>query len=688
MAVHPPERIRNVAFLGHNGCGKTTLTEALLFTAGVLTRQGRVDDGNTVSDYDPEETKRRISINLSLVPVPWKETKVNILDTPGYADFVGEALAAIRVADAALILVDAIAGVQVGTEQVWQHCDERGLPRAFFVNKLDRENADFGRTVAAIRERFGRGCVPVQLPIVQQGACKGVIDLLSLRVGRGGEAPAELLPQVKPLREQMLEAVAETDDALLSKYLEEGELSEQELRQALRQGFQTGQVRPIFAGCSAQNAGSQELLAAIVDLFPCPRDAPPVRALRLGAKQEEELKTDPAGPLAAFVFKTTADPYVGRLTYVRVYSGTLKSDSRAWNGAKNREERIGQLYVVRGKSQENTPQLAAGDIGAVAKLGETATNDTLTQHDHPLALSPMKFPLPLYSAAVHPKTKADLDKLGHALARLAEEDPTLGVRREPDTSETILSGLGESHIQVTVEKMQRKFGAGVTAAVPKVPYKETITTRVKAEHKHKKQTGGHGQYGHVVMELEPLPRGTGFEFASKVVGGSVPRNYIPAVEKGVRNALPEGPLAHFPLIDLRAVLVDGSYHDVDSSDMSFQIAGAQALRHGVAEARPVILEPVVDLRVRAPDSYTGEIIGDLNSKRARVHGMTPEDGHTIIEAEAPLAELQRYATDLRSLTQGRGTFTIEFSHYEEVPAHQAPRVIEAAQREREAAQKD
>ena len=687
MAVYSPEKIRNVVFLSHHGAGKTTLAEALLFKAGLLTRQGRVEDGNTVSDYDPDEIRRHISISLSLLPVPWKDTKINVLDTPGYADFVGEALAAIRAADAALILVDATGGVQVGTEQAWQYCQERDLPRAFFVNKMDRENADFFRALAAIRERFGKGCVALQMPLGQQAAFKGVIDLISLRDVQGGEVPPALLPRAQELREQVLEAVAETDDALLSRYLEGKELGQDEVRQALAKGIRAGQLQPVLLGSAAQNIGSGELLAALVALFPSPLEVPPVPALNLATKQTEELTANPAGPLAAFVFKTTADPYVGRLTYLRVYSGTLKSDSHVWNGAKKREERIGQLYLVRGKGEENTPQLAAGDIGAVAKLAETATSDTLTQQDHPLAFPPIKFPLPLYSAAVHPKTKVDLDKLGHALARLAEEDPTISIHREPDTSETILSGLGESHIQVTVEKMQRKFGAGVVTAPPRVPYKETITTRVKAEYRHKKQTGGHGQYGHVVMDLEPLPRGAGFEFASKVVGGSVPKNYVPAVEKGLRSTLPDGPLAHFPLVDLRATLVDGSYHDVDSSDMAFQIAASQALKKGVSEGHPTLLEPVVNLRVQVPDTFTGEVIGDLNTKRTRVHGMLPEDGTTVIEAQGPLAELQRYATDLRSLTQGRGSFTTEFSHYEEVPAHLAPKIAEAAQREREAAQK-
>jgi elongation factor G len=681
------EDIRNVALVGHGSTGKTSLAEAMLFSSGAVGRLGRVEDGTTVSDFDPDENKRKISINLSLLPCEWKGKKLNIIDTPGYADFVGEMKTGLRAADAAIVVVCAASGVEVGTEHSWAFADERSLPRMVVVNRMDRENADFFQTLSQLQSFFGKKCAPLQLPIGAQSSYEGVVDLLTLKSFRGekgseGAVPDSLSDQVARYREQLVEAIAEADDELINKYLEGEELSQEELTRGLRAGIAAGSVVPVLAGAASKGIGTSLILDAIAQYLPSPLDGGEAAAKNANNDQEESLKADPAGPLAALVFKTTADPYVGKLTYLRVYSGTLKGDSQAWNSNKGAAERIGQLFTVRGKSQEPTPQLVAGDIGALAKLAETSTGDTLSNKERPLLLSPASFPAPAFSAAVHPKTKADLDKMGSSLTRILEEDPTLRVHREPDTGETILSGLGEPHLEVTIDKIQRKFGVGLELTIPKVPYKEAITASASAEHTHKKQTGGHGQYARVALRLEPLARGSGFEFANATVGGVVPKTYVPAVEKGVVEALREGVLAHYPLTDMKVTLFDGKEHPVDSSEMAFKIAGAMALKQGALEARPILMEPIMTLRVVVPEANTGDAMGDLNSKRAKVLGITPqENGFSMIEALVPLAEVQRYATDLRSITQGRGRYTLEFSHYEEVPAHQAQKIIDKAKEE-------
>jgi len=681
------EDIRNVALVGHGSTGKTSLGEALLFSSGAVGRLGRVDEGTTVSDFDPDENKRKISINLSLLPCEWKGKKLNIIDTPGYADFVGEMKTGLRAADAAIVVVCAASGVEVGTEHSWAFADERSLPRMVVVNRMDRENADFFQTLSRLQSFFGKRCAPLQLPIGAQSSFEGVVDLLTLKSFRGekeseGAVPDSLSDQVARYREQLVEAIAEADDELINKYLEGEELSPEELTRGLRAGIAAGSVVPVLAGAASKGIGTSLILDAIAHYLPSPQDVGEAVAKNANTDQEESLKADPAGPLAALIFKTTADPYVGKLTYLRVCSGTLKGDSQAWNSNKGAAERIGQLFTVRGKSQEPTPQLVAGDIGALAKLAETSTGDTLSNKERPLLLSPASFPAPAFSAAVHPKTKADLDKMGSSLTRILEEDPTLQVHREPDTGETILSGLGEPHLEVTIDKIQRKFGVGLELTIPKVPYKETITASASSEHTHKKQTGGHGQYARVAIRLEPLARGSGFEFANATVGGVVPKTYVPAVEKGVVEALREGVLAHYPLTDMKVTLFDGKEHPVDSSEMAFKIAGAVALKQGALEARPILVEPIVTLRVVVPEANTGDAMGDLNSKRAKVLGITPqENSFSMIEALVPLAEVQRYATDLRSITQGRGHYTLEFSHYEEVPAHQAQKIIDKAKEE-------
>jgi len=680
MKEYATENIRNVALIGHGSTGKTSLSEAMLFSAKTINRLGRVDDGTTTSDFDPDEIRRSFSVNLSVLPFEWQGAKLNILDTPGYADFVGEVKCGVRAADAAVIMVCAASGVQVGTEYAWAYADEQNLPRLVFINRMDRENADFHQTLSQLQEMFGQKCVAFQLPLGAQANFRGVVDLLTMKayVGEKGEAqdvPKELLEQATSLREKLVEAAAETDDALITKYLEGEDLSEEELRRGLRTGVIRGSLIPVLTGSATKNIAVTLLMDALCRCLPSPAD------MAVAVQDGEPIQADAKGPLVALVFKTTADPYVGRLTYFRVYCGTLKADSQAWNANKGSAERIGPLYLIRGKSQEQVSQVLAGDIGAVAKLAETSTGDTLASHEKSIILPGISFPEPAFSGAVHPKSKADLDKMGSALTRIAEDDPTLRVSRNQDTNETILSGLGDSHVEVAVEKIRRKFGVDLEMTTPKVPYKETITASSSAEYTHKKQTGGHGQYARVAIELTPLPRGSGFEFAQRIVGGVVPRQYISSVEKGVMEALQEGVLARYPMIDMKVTLFDGKEHPVDSSDIAFKIAAAAALKKGAQEAHPVLIEPIMNLQVAVPEANTGDVISDLNGKRAKVLGMTPEGTRTVIEAQAPLAEVQHYAADLRSMTQGRGSYSMQFSHYEEVPAHVVQRIIEQAQKE-------
>jgi len=688
MKSYKTESIRNVGLFGHGGDGKTSLAEAMLFATGAINRLGKVEEGTTVSDYDPEETKRHISVNLALLPCEWKDHKVNVADTPGYADFIGEVRAAVRVVEGAIILVDAVSGVEVGTEMVWKNCDEFKLPRLIFVNRIDRENADFGRALEAAKSHFGLKVVAFQLPIGAEDKFQGVVDLVRMKafLGPKGEAaaiPADMKAAAEAGREKLIEAAAETDDTLLTKYLDGETLTEAEIIGGLKAGVLADKIVPALVGTATANKAIPPLLDAILDYLPSPLSGAKVTGSNPINNKEEGRQISDTAHLSALVFKTTADPFVGKLTYFRVYSGVMHSDSRVFNANKGVEERLGQLFLMHGKTQEPVVQLGAGDIGAVAKLAETATGDTLCAKDAPIVLPGIVFPLPAFSAAVHPKTKADLDKMGQAMQRLAEEDPTLRVRREADTNETIIQGMGETHVDVAVERMRRKFGADVLLSVPKIPYKETILTKVQAHHRHKKQTGGHGQFGEVYMRLEPLPRGSNkVEFAEDVVGGSVPKNFIPAVEKGVYEAAQEGVLAGYPLVDVRAVLYDGKYHDVDSSEMSFKIAGREALKSGVLDANPALLEPIVTMTVTVPDQYMGDVIGDLNSKRARVLGMEQAHGLASISATAPLSEVQRYATDLRSITQGRGTFSMTFDRYEEVPTHITSGIIEKAKKDK------
>jgi len=674
-----PEKIRNVVLLSHSSAGKTSLAEAMLFDSGAINRLGSVTDGTTTSDYDPSEIKRYISINLSLLPCQWKDCKLNILDTPGYSDFVAEVKAGLAVSEAAVIVVCAVSMVEVGTEQVWRYAGEAKLPRLIFVNKMDRDNANFFNTLKNVQTKLGARCLPLQLPIGSQKDFQGVVDLVTRKAYVGNplkeaEVPSDLKVDVDSYREKLVEAVVEVDDDLITKYLDGEEISEEQIHRCIKEATRLGKVVPVLCGSALKNVAIKPLMDAIHDYLPSPKERGELKAINASGATEV-VEPAPGAPLSAFVFKTTNDPRIGKFSYFRVYSGTISSNSQVWNVSKGATERIGQLFILRGKTQEPTPQLSAGDIGAVAKLASTSTGDTLGAREHQLKFAPIVFPSPRLSMAVHPKARGDLDKMSTVLPKITEEDFALKVQREVDIGEILLWGMGETHLDVAAEKLASKFGVEVTLQRPKVPYKETINATTEAEYKHKKQTGGHGQYGHVLLELEPLPRGTGFEFTERVVGGAVPRNYIPAVEKGVNEARMEGILAGYPVVDVRVTLFDGSAHPVDSSDMAFKIAAAQALKKGLSEAQPVLLEPIVNMTVTVPDSLTGDIIGDLNTKRGRVLGMNPGDGVNEIQAQAPLAEVQRYAVDLRSMTQGRGTFSIEFSHYEEVPSQIAQKII-------------
>lgn len=682
MKDYTADNIRNVALAGHGGTGKTSLAEAMLFVAGATTRLGKVEEGSTVSDWDPDEHKRQFSLTVSILPLEWQGHKVNVVDTPGYMDFMGEVKCGLRAVETVLITIDAVSGVQVGTEFAWRFADELQEPRAIFINRMDRENADFDRTVQQIQAAWGPKCVPIHLPIGTEASFKGVVDMLNQKAymgekGEEAEIPADMQAAADQARERLIEAAAETDDALIAKYLEGENLTAEELANGVKAGILSGSLVPIFTGSGTRMIGIQCLLDAIVSMLPAPTDRP----VELDGKQ---LRADPNGPLTALVFKTAADPYVGRLTYFKVLSGTLKGDSHAWNASQGVDERIGALYRITGKGQEHVSAVVAGDIGAVAKLADTHTGQTLGTKEM-AKLPEISFPSPAYSAAVSPKTKADLDKMGSALQRIVEEDPSLRLERNPATGEMILSGLGDSHVEVNLERIKRKFGVELEMHTPRVPYRETIRGKSEAEYTHKKQTGGHGQFARVQLKVEPLARGEGVKFENNTVGGVVPKQYIGSVEKGVIEASHEGILAHFPMVDTKVILTDGKEHPVDSSDIAFKIAASMALRKATEDAQPILLEPVVDMHITVPEANTGDVISDLNGKRARVLGMNPEGSMTTIEAQAPLSEVQRYSADMRSITQGRGVFSMEFSHYEEVPAHLAQKIIDQATKDREAA---
>ena len=698
MTTNEVDKVRVLAVAGHGDCGKTSLTEAMLFDAQMITRLGKIEAGNTVTDYDPKETKRGITINSSLAYLNWKNSTFNIIDTPGYLDFIIDTKSSLRVVDCALIVVCGVSGVEVQTEKVWDYAEEFQLPRIFFINKMDRERADFDRVSEMIKENFGPNAVPVQLPIGSEEQFQGIVDLLQMKAfyfqtdkdGKSQfeekEIPDDLKAKAEEYRQKMVEAVTEFDDEILMKYLDGEELSKEEILTCLKGGMIERKVFPILCGSATKNIGIELLLDFIKDYFPNPLELPDISVKDLKEQKEMALKRAADGaPFAALVFKTVTDPYVGNLTYFRVFSGEIDSDTQVYNSTQDIENKVGKIYRMQGKEQTPVSKVSAGGIGAIAKLKKTNTGDTLCEKESPIEFSKVVFPEPIMRLAIFPKSKGDEDKLSIAINRIQEEEPTVHIYRDEDTGETIIAGMGESHLDVVIETMQTKFGVEIERSSPKVGYKETIRKKAQAEGKYKKQSGGRGQYGHCFVEFEPMERGQGFEFVDKIVGGVIPKQYRPAVEKGIIESMKKGVLAGYPTVDLRAILYDGSYHTVDSSEMAFKVAGSLAFKKGAAMADPVLLEPIYNLEVTVPTDYMGDIMGDLNSKRGKIMGMEEGigKGKQIIKAQVPLAEIFRYSIDLRSITQGRGTFTMQFSHYEEVPSQIAQDIIEQAKQESE-----
>ncbi|MBI1847258.1 MAG: elongation factor G [Candidatus Rokubacteria bacterium] len=688
-------KIRNVGVVGHGGVGKTSLVEAMLFAAGAVTRLGKVDDGTTTTDFDPDEIKRKISINTSVAYCDWKGHHVNLVDTPGYGDFIADARAGLRVVEAAVVVVDAVAGVQVQTEKVWKFASEYELPRAVVVNRLDRERADFFRTLDSLTRRLKGRLVPVHLPVGEEHGFSGYVNLVTMKATtfadgkpKEGEIPADLTERVKEYREKLVEAAAETDDDLLAKYLEEGSLGEPEMLTALHAGIVGGKIVPVLAACATKGVGAAALLDLIVDSFPSPAERGEAAGTDLKAKQAGTRAADARAPVAALVFKTLSDPHVGKLSLFRVYSGTLRPDSNVINVSRGgAKERMGHVSWLQGKTQKTVDALGPGEIGVVPKLKDTQTGDTLSDEAQPFELPRITFPEPAINFAIQPKTRGDEDKISNALARLAEEDPTVHYHFDPETKQLLVSGVGNMHVEMVVERMKRKYNVDVLLLPPRIPYKETVKGRAEGQGKYKKQTGGRGQYGDTWLRVEPMQRGGGFEFVDDIFGGSVPRNFIPSVEKGVRDCMKRGILAGYPIVDLKVTLYDGSYHDVDSSDMAFQIAASMGLQKVFMEAHPILLEPIMNVEVTCPSENAGDVIGDLNSRRGRIAGMEPAGETAVVRAQAPMAEMLTYEPALRSMTGGRGGYSVEFSHYEEVPAFMADKVVKEAKGEKEKAEK-
>ncbi len=700
MKTYKTESIRNVGIVGHGGTGKTQLASALLFAAGATDRLGKPTEGTAITDWDEEEVARKISIQTGLAHIEWtsagrEPVKINLLDTPGYSTFINETKASLPVADAALILVDVVAGVQVVTEKVWDYCTEYGLPRAFVVNWMDRDLADFQRALASIQEIFGRGAVPAQLPIGAEKNFHGVIDLVTMKAhlyepdGNGRakveEIPAELADKAREWHEKLVEMVAEGDDKLMEEFFDKGTLPVEDLNKGLREAVATQRLFPVLAASGLRNIGAESILNFLAEVFPHPGARGTVTGYtepnRKGQPVTRRVADDE--PVSLFVFKTLADPFAGRISYFKVMSGRLESDATLLNFNRQANERLQHIQVMQGKAGTQVQELHAGDIGAVAKLKETLSGETLGDKGAPIFYPPARLPEPSITFAVEAKTRADEDKIGTAIHKLLEEDLSLRFGRDAQTQEFLLSGSGQQHIEVVVSKLRSHYHVDVTLKLPKVPYRETIRGKADAEGKHKKQTGGRGQFGVCRVKMEPLPRGTGFEFVDDIFGGAIPRNYIPAVEKGIRDAAERGYLAGFPVVDFRATLYDGKYHDVDSSEMAFKIAGSLAFKEAMKQARPVLLEPVMDVEIYAPDQYSGDIMGDVSSRRGRISGSETRGQNVVIKAQVPLAEMLSYATDLTSMTQGRASFSMEFSHYDYVPSEIAEKVIAAAKAARE-----
>jgi elongation factor G len=690
MKVYDSASIRNVALVGHAGCGKTQLVSALLFTSGMVNRLGRVDDGTTTTDYDEEEIARKHTLSATLAYAEWNKNKINIIDTPGFGNFFSDARAALRVADAALVVVDAVSGVEVQTEKSWAAAQDVDLPRIVVLNRLDRERASLERSLESLHQACGRAIIPIQLPIGEERDFSGVVDLVSMKAytfaadGSGkvteGAVPPEMTDAANTAREALIEMVAEADESLMERFFEAGTLTQDELVSGLRSATQSAKVFPLVCTSGLSNIGAQPLLDAILSYVP----APPERPFKVldAAGGDATRSADEKAPYAAFVWKTVADQFAGRITMFRVYQGCLKSDSTVQNVTQGSPERIGHLVALQGKAQANVAELHAGDLGAVAKLKDTRTNDTLADKAAGVKFAPMTFPEPVLSYAIEPKSRGDEDKISTAMHRLEEEDPTIRYSRDPQTHELLLAGQGQMHIEVTVAKLKRRFGVEVLLKPPRIPYRETITARADAHGRHKKQSGGHGQFGDCKIRMEPLPRGSEFEFVDEIFGGSIPRQFIPAVEKGIQESRLRGYLAGFPVVDFRVVLYDGQYHDVDSNELSFKTAGWLAFKDGMSKAKPTLLEPIMNVEVYAPSDYAGDLMGDLNGRRGRISGMEPRGQMTVIKAQVPMAEMLTYEQHLTSVTGGRGSYHMEFSHYDEVPAHQQTKIIAAARAER------
>lgn len=687
MRDYATESIRNVCLLGHGGSGKTTLAEAMLFNTGVLDRFGRVADGTTTTDYDPEEIKRKISISTALAPCEWKDCKINVLDTPGYFDFVGEVMQGIRVADSAVILVSAKSGVSVGTEKAWAYTRERNIPAMFFINKMDEENANFYNTLDQLRSTFGKGVIAFQIPVMQGEKCIGYVDLIHMKAKKFDrdklidmDIPADLQNKIDEVREFFNEAIAENDEQLMEKYFSGEPYTEQDILKGIKLGICNASVVPVFCGSAFQNQGVQALMDGINEYFDCPANQILLQAKKPGSEEKTEIRTGSGEPLAAIVFKTIADPFVGRISFIRVFAGTLKSDSIVHNATQGKNEKITQLFQMRGKKQINVDKLVTGDIGCVAKLQNTFTSDTLCDAARPVVLESIQFPEPAMFLAVEPKAKGDEEKISAGLHKLQDEDPTFRVSTNTETHQMLIGGVGEQHLDVIISKLKAKFGVSVSLTDPRIPYRETIKKKVKVEGKHKKQSGGHGQYGHIWIEFEP-GENEGLTFEEKVFGGAVPRQYFPAVEKGLQESIVKGVLAGYPVVNLKATLLDGSYHPVDSSEMAFKIAAHLAYKKGLVQATPVLLEPIAHVEVYIPDHYMGDVIGDLNKKRGRILGMNPQEGGIQqVVAEVPQSEMFKYATELRSMTQGRGYFKLWFERYEEAPPMVSQKIIEEAKK--------
>jgi len=696
MKKYETNRLRNVALIAHGKAGKTTLAEAMLFDGGASDRLGRVDDGTSIMDFEPEEIKRSLTISSSFNHLEWNKHKINIIDTPGDANFIIDTKNSLQAVDGAVIVIDAVSGVEVQTEKVWDYASQFALSRLFFISKLDRERANFSQALTEIQKVLTPKAVPLNLPIGAEDSFAGMVDLMTMKAfyfagdisGKisEGEFPPDLKEEARSAREKLTEAIAESDDALLEKYLDGQELSPEELLQGLRKGVLKKAIFPVLCGSGLKNMGVQPLLDAILQYMPSPSDREPAKGINVVTKAEEVRKPEEGEPFSAFVFKTVADPYAGKLTIFRVWSGTLQPDGTLYNATRQVKERFGQILQLEGKNQKPTESVGAGEIAAVAKLRETTTWDTLCDEKKPILYQGISLPIPPVSFAVQPKSKGDEEKITSSLARLIEEDPTIRLQRGEQTKQMILFGMGQVHMEVTVEKLKRKFGVEVTLQTPKIPYKETIkSTKTGIIYRHKKQSGGRGQFAEVHFELSPLPRGTGFEFKNALVGMNVPRNFVPAVEKGVAEALQGGVLANYPVVDVKVKFYDGKSHEVDSSEIAFKIAALMAFKKGMTETNPVLLEPIMNVEVFVPDEYMGDVIGDLNSRRGRVLGVEPRPKGQVIKAQVPLAEVLKYAPDLTSMTSGRGSFSMELSHYEEVPAHLTEKIVAAAKPEQKEA---